>query len=145
MKVFCNVTCDFNLNKCLKGLGLNDRGRVQQKVAREILRLSDEYVPFASGALKDSGQVENDTEVVWRAPYAVYMWNGIVYEDPELHCAGFQTEDGWRSRRGAKKVPTERPLQYSESPKRGARWVFKMLQNGGRKIIEAEARKEARK
>ncbi|MCM1112872.1 MAG: minor capsid protein [Muribaculum sp.] len=145
MKILVKTSCDFNLKDCIKRLGLDDGGRVQRFVAEEVRRLSDEYVPLDEGTLRDSGRIENNSEVVWNTPYAVYMWNGIVYEDPELHCAGFKTENGWRSRKGVKKVPTARSLEYGEGIKRGARWVFRMLQDGGRQLIEKAARKEAGK
>lgn len=141
--------CTFNLQDCIRGLGLDEKGRVQQFVTNEVLRLSDDYIPFDEGSLKDSGHIENDTDVVWGgavAPYAHYMWEGIVYEDPELHCAGFQVKDGgWRSRKGVQKVPTDRPLEYQGAPMRGDHWVPRMLQNGGLQKIEAGARKEAGK
>lgn len=141
--------CTFNLQDCIKTFGLDEGGRVQQFVTEEVLKQSDPYIPFDDGALKDSGHIENGTEVVWggqAAPYARYMWNGIVYEDPELHCAGFKVKDGgWRSRKGVQKVPTDRLLEYQGAPMRGAYWVPRMLQNGGLKQIEAGARKVAGK
>lgn len=133
--------CTFNLKDCIETLGLNERGRVQQVVTNEVLRLSDSYIPFDEGTLKDSGHIEEDTDVVWNTPYARYMWNGIVYEDPELHCAGFKTENGWRSRRDVEKVPTNRKLQYHGGKLRGDHWVDRMMMNGGREEIEKAARR----
>lgn len=140
-----NYQCTFNLGDCIKALGLEERGRVQQRVTDEVLRLSEPYVPFDEGTLKDSGHIENDTDVVWDTPYARYMWNGIVYEDPELHCAGFKTENGWRSRKDVKKVPTDRSMLYGNGALRGPRWADRMLQNGGREEIEKAAREEVKK
>lgn len=135
--------CMFNLDRCVKALGLKERGRVQQVVTREVLRLSDSYVPFREGDLRASGNIENGTDVVWRTPYAHYMWAGIVYEDPMLHCAGFKTADGWRSRKDVEKIPTDRKLQYYRGSRRTSKWVEKMLQNGGREKIERAARRAA--
>lgn len=135
--------CNFNLQDCIKTLGLDERGRVQQVVTNAILELSEPYIPFSEGALMASGHIENGTDIVWNTPYARYMWNGIVYEDPVLHCAGFQTENGWRSRKDVQKVPTDRELQYHNGSLRGKRWVDRMLQNGGREKIERMARKAA--
>lgn len=135
--------CTFNLKDCIETLGLNERGRVQQVVTSEVLRLSDSYIPFDEGTLKDSGHIEEDTDVVWNTPYGGYMWNGIVYEDPELHCAGFKTENGWRSRRDVEKVPTSRKLQYHGGKLRGDHWVDRMMMNGGREEIEKAARRAA--
>lgn len=134
-------SCNFDLKDCICTLGLEEKGRVQQMVAHEVLKLSDVYVPFDQGVLRDSGKVDdNGTDVVWNTPYAQYMWNGIVYEDPELHCAGFETENGWKSRKNVKKVPTDRSIEYHNGNLRGAKWVEKMLQNGGREEIEQKAR-----
>lgn len=135
--------CNFNLQDCIKTLGLDEKGRVQQVVTNAVLELSEPYIPFEEGALMASGHIENGTDVVWNTPYARYMWNGIVYEDPDLHCAGFQTENGWRSRKDVQKVPTDRELQYHNGTLRGKRWVDRMLQNGGRDKIERMARKAA--
>ena len=141
--------CTFNLDDCIKTLGLEERGRVQQVVTNKVLKLSDPYIPFDEGNLRDSGHIENGTDVVWggsSALYAPYQWNGIVYEDPELHCAGFQVADGgWRSRKGVKKVPTNRKLEYQGESTRGDHWVPRTLQDGGLAKIEEAARKEAGK
>lgn len=137
--------CTFNLDECIKALGLEERGRVQQVVTNEVLRLSGDYVPFASGDLMASGHIENRTDIVWDTPYARYMWNGIVYEDPDLHCAGFKTDNGWRSRKGVQKVPTDRSLQYQNGKLRGEHWVERMMQNGGREKIEKAAREAVKK
>ncbi|MCM1192021.1 MAG: minor capsid protein [Butyrivibrio sp.] len=137
--------CTFNLGDCIKTLGLEERGRIQQFVANEVLRLSDPYVPLAKGGLMGSGHTEDGTDIVWDLPYAHYMWEGIVYEDPKLHCAGFKTENGWRSRKDVEKVPTDRKLQYGNGNLRGSHWAERMLQDGGRKEIEDKARREVGK
>lgn len=136
--------CNFNLQDCIRTLGLDEKGKVQQVVTNAVLELSEPYVPFSEGMLLTSGHIENYTDIVWNTPYARYMWNGIVYEDPVLHCAGFQTENGWRSRKDVQKVPTDRELQYHNGSLRGKRWVDRMMQNGGRDKIEQMARKAAR-
>ena len=139
-----NYQCTFNLDECIRTLGLEERGYVQQVVANEVLRLSEPYVPFAEGGLISSGHIENGTEIVWNMPYASYMWNGIVYEDPDLHCAGFKTENGWRSRKNVQKVPTDRKLEYGNGNLRGSYWVPRMMQNGGREEIEKATREAVR-
>lgn len=141
----CMLSLD--TRKLMQRLGIEEQGRVQRVVSEEILHLCDPYVPFSKGFLSDSGHVENYTDIVWNTPYAHYMYEGIVYEDPELHCAGFKTENGWRSRKSSEekevpqKVPTERRLEYNNGSRRGAHWVDRMLQNGGRKKVEDTARR----
>lgn len=143
-----NFECTFNLGDCINTLGLEERGRVQQFIANEVLRLSDPYVPLDEGVLKTSGHVEDGTDVVWGGeaePYAHYVWEGIVYEDPLLHCADFKTENGWYSRKEVQKLPTDRRLNYGNGNLRGDHWVERMLQDGGLDEIEKGARKEAAK
>ena len=141
--------CSFNLEDCIRTLGMDERGKVQQYVTNQVLELSDPYVPFREGGLKSSGHIEDDTDVVWggqAVQYAHYMWGGIVYEDPDLHCAGFQVADGgWRSRKDVDKVPTDRKLQYYNGKNRGDHWAERMLQDGGLKKIEQGARRIAGK
>lgn len=136
---------NFRLKDCIATMGLEEQGRIQKHVAQQVLTLSDEYIPFDEGTLKDSGRIENGTDVVWNTPYARYQWNGIVYEDPVLHCAGFITDAGWRSRKGVQKIPTNRKLTYQGGTLRGPKWVDRMLRNGGREAIEQSAREEAKK
>lgn len=148
------VQYDFSVKDCIKNLGLDEGGVVQQVVTNEVIKLSEPYVPFAEGDLAASARIENGTDVVWGTAdpysYAHYMWAGIVYEDPILHCAGFPVADGgWRSRsekKGApKKIPTNRKLEYQNGSMRGSKWVPRMLQDGGAKKIEDEARRTVRK
>lgn len=138
-----NYTCDFNLQDCIRTLGLEERGKVQSYVTNTVLMLCDSYIPLDEGDLRASGHIENGTEVVWNTPYARYQWGGIVYEDPKLNAAGFLTDAGWKSRRGANKVPTDRKLNYHNGNKRGDHWVERMMQNGGKNTIERGARRIA--
>lgn len=150
-----DYVCNFDLEECLKTLGLNERGRVQRFVTNEVIRLSDPYVPMDEGTLKNSVHIANDTDVVWSTPYAHYQWGGMVWEDPKLKAAGFPITDesgavqGFRSRKGVVKVPTDRELQYNhglqDGGRRGPRWVERMLQDGGLKAIEDGAREMVRR
>ena len=111
-----DYVCSFNLQDCIKTLGIEERGRVQSFVTEAVLKLAGPYVPNDLAEkyeyphrLQDSGHIENEVDVVWEAPYA-RRW---YYND-----ANFQ---------GA--------------PQRGTYWVPRMLQNGGLKQIEDGARK----
>lgn len=108
----------FNLDDCIKALGLDEMGRVQTFVTEEVKRLSEPYVPFDivgrtqfPGQLKNSVDVQG-TDVVWHTPYARRL-----YYHPEYNFQG--------------------------SPMRGGNWVDRMLQNGGLKQIENGARRIA--
>ncbi len=136
----CRLSLD--TRRCMERLGIVERGRVQRVASEEILRLCDTYIPFSEGNLRDMGHVEYNTEIVWNASYAHYMYEGIVYEDPVLHCAGFKTENGWRSRKNVQKVPSDRKIHYNNGSKRGDHWVDRMMNNGGRRKVEEAVRRE---
>lgn len=72
--------CNFNLQDCINTLGIEERGRVQSFVTDSVLNLAGPYVPNDLAEkfenphrLQDSGHIENDTDVVWIAPY-VRRW-----------------------------------------------------------------------
>lgn len=53
--------------------GLETGGEVQKYVDSEVLRLTDPYVPFDSGKLKESGTIHTKIgsgRVVYKTPYA---------------------------------------------------------------------------
>ena len=59
--------------KLIEERGLQQMQRVQKYVDSEVLRLSDPYVPFDTGKLKQSGTlgtVIGSGEVVYNCPYA---------------------------------------------------------------------------
>ena len=137
--------CTFNLQDCIKTLGLEERGRVQQYICEEIINLSEPYTPFAQGDLIQSAHIEDGTDVVWSTPYARYQYNGKVWIDPAINASGFKTENGWRCTKDAQKIPTDRNLKYQGGKLRGSKWVDRMMQNGGREKIEAGAREKVKK
>ena len=72
-----NYNCTFNLDDCIKTLGLEENGRVQRFVTSEFQKNVEPYVPMDEaekyenpGRLIDSCHIENGTDVVWNTPYA---------------------------------------------------------------------------
>lgn len=120
--------CNFNLENCLKNLGLDEKGRVQQVVTHEFLKGVEPFVPFDiagkyenPGRLIESGHIENETEIVWNTPYARKH-----YYHPEQNFQGKgESENG--------------------GPGRGAFWADRYVQNGGREELEQAARNEVKK
>ena len=53
--------------------------------------------------------------------YGHYQYEGIKYIDPVYHFAGFMTDEGWKSRKGVKKIPSGEPLKYTD-PSAHAHW-----------------------
>lgn len=118
--------CNFDFEDCLKTLGVDERGRVQQAVVNEVKNLSESYVPFdLAGKYADPGRlirsvhIENGTDIVWSTPYA-RRW---YYEDANFQGKG-QSASGGKGR--------------------GTYWVDRMMQNGGKRQIEEKIRKEVR-
>ena len=55
-------------------------------------------------------------DVYKRQPYAHYLWEGIVYVDPQTGAAGFLLPDGtWRSRAGITKVKSGKSLVFTRA------------------------------
>lgn len=113
--------CTFNLQDCIKDLGLDEKGRVQQYVTEEFKKNVQAFVPFDEaekhenpGRLIDSCHVENGTDVVWNTPYARKL-----YYHPEYN--------------------------YQGAPTRGGFWASRYLQNGGLTELEEGARRIAGK
>lgn len=109
------MTYDFelhlNVDKIVRDMGLEEKGRVQQFVTNEVLNQSEPFIPFDEaglydnpGALVGSGRIEG-TDVVWSTPYARHL-----YYHPEFNFQG--------------------------APQRGGYWVDRMLQEGGLQQIE---------
>ena len=105
-----SVKVDINTRKILESRGLGASNKVQKYLASEIVRLSDPYVPFQQGMLKNQKQIASDgSQIVYTQPYAHYQYYGEVM-------AG-----------RAPKSYTGRKLTYSGAPMRGARWTERML------------------
>ncbi len=116
-----NYTCNFNLDDCIKKLGLNERGRVQQYITKEFKKNVQSYVPNDEAEkyeephrLIDSCHIENETDIVWNTPYAKRL-----YYHPEYNFQG--------------------------APMRGAYWADRYMQNGGKEHLEQGSRKVVKK
>ena len=118
-----NVKVDFNVNEILSKRGLGKSDKVQKYLASEVVRLSDKYVPFQQGALKNQCTIASDgSQIVYTQPYAHYQYYGQVM-------AGRPP-----------KQYTGDSLTYNGAPMRGARWTERMLADK-RKEIENNVEK----
>lgn len=113
--------CTFNLDDCIKALGLNEKGRVQQFVTNEFMKNVEPFVPFDVAekyenpkALIDSCHIENGTDVVWKTPYARNLYYHPEYE-------------------------------FQGAPERGGYWADRYMQNGGQQEIEDGVRRIVKK
>lgn len=114
---------DVNPSEIMRNRGLGDNGRVARFIASEVKRFCDPYVPFSSGALKNTAAIEGGGKrLVYRLPYAHNMYNDIVY--------GPNYTDGYGnfwSKPGVKKHPTGKSYHYHGAPLRGKQWEKRMM------------------
>lgn len=124
-----------NKEEILRNHGLQKGGPVQKFIDEECIKRMSDYTPHLNGHLIDAatfGTVLGSGEIHQTTPYAHYLYYGFVYEDPELHCAGWISRTPgeyygrWFSRNGVIKVPTNRELQYTGAPMRGKKWFERM-------------------
>lgn len=120
----------------LQNHGLQLKGPVQESVDTECMKYMSAYMPrrqtgelehmMKMATIIGSGQIDTP------GPYAHYLYEGIVYVDPVYKCAGWISHTPgpyygmWFSRKGVKKVPTDRGLQYTGAPMRGKKWFERM-------------------
>ncbi|GAA0103345.1 hypothetical protein UT300012_40620 [Paraclostridium bifermentans] len=69
MPLNINVKMD-GIKKILSRRNLEERGRAQEFFTNEVARISNPYVPFKSGTLKDSQVTISNGKIEYKAPYA---------------------------------------------------------------------------
>jgi hypothetical protein len=113
----------------IQNLGLQPSGPVQKFLTRELMNLSDEYVPFRNGPLKNSARPSREWDaIIYEGPYARYHWFGKLMVDPITGKGAFYDPKSGRfwsrpEEQGIRKVLTDRDLKYTNGPLRGPRWV----------------------
>ena len=107
-----------NAQKIIQRLGIEAKGRAELFLANEVARLSDPYIPFKAGILKNNKQISAGT-IKYSSPYARYQYYGNVMVG-----------------RPPKRV-TNIPLQYRGAPKRGKEWNKRMWIEKGKNITSS--------
>jgi hypothetical protein len=126
--------------KILEGLGLQEAGPVQRFFTSDIMRLSDPYVPFRQGPLKNSAHpTPNWDGIIYNTPDARYHWFGKLMVDPITKKGAFYDPKSGRfwSRPNTPKELTDRDMQYTGGPLRGPRWVERCWIDNKDSIIKA--------
>ena len=101
------ITISFpEVEKVIKDFGLQEGGPAQTFLTTEVKRLSDDYVPMSSGALKNNTTDKPDhTGYVYESIYAQYQWEGNLMVDPiTLKGSFFNEKYGHWSRPGVPKI-----------------------------------------
>ena len=124
--------------------------RVKRRVGKLFAEMCEPYIPEDSGALINSVKVSSNG-VTWKTPYAHYQYTGIVYGPNFPITDGDGNIVGWYSRRGVKKHPTGKHLQYTK-PLASDHWDKVMLNRDGHefkirvnRIIREELRRNGSK
>ncbi len=131
------VTVAANLDDAatmLRRRGLEPGGRVQRLFTNEVAKHSDPYIPMQQGLLKNTRIIGADS-ITYNSPYARMMYYGKVMVDPVIKAAGFLTPQGWRSRKGVKKIVSDREFKYHGAPMRGKLWDKRMWADKKRIIV----------
>lgn len=109
--------------------------RAQDALDAQVWQDVQKYMPVDSGNLKSETNVLNANvrgKVYLYPPnsdYGHYQYEGILYVDPVYNKgAFFSPEYGFWSRKGVKKVPSNRKLTYSQ-PNATARWGETAINN----------------
>lgn len=140
-------------DELIERYGMGDHGRVQSAIDYHVLKFCDPYLPYDTGALRDSGYMNTDIgsgEVVWMPigdspgvvsgpSYAHYMYYGLVYgPNIPIEFAADGTPIAWRSPKGKPKYPTGKHLTYDvgHNPLAGSFWFERMKADRLQDIIE---------
>lgn len=116
----------------MQQLGVTARGDVQRFHTANVRRRIQKYMPYRSGATIKLMIVQSPSDEPFihvDAPYARMLYYGKVMVDPKTRAAGFLTENGWRSRKGVKKVRSSRDIEYdkTKNPQAGPLWDRKLI------------------
>ena len=122
-----------------KGLGPN--GGAQLFHTGNVLRRMEKYIPKDTSALIKQTIIATTyrtNEILHPGPYANYLFGGKIMIDPEIQAAGFLTDKGRRSRKGAVKVLTDRDLDLSRGKNREAtpHWDRTLVKKEGKEIVQ---------
>lgn len=127
----------------IESCGLQPSGMIQKMLTNEIARISDPYVPFDTGMLKNQVTISIDgTWFQYNSPYARYHWFGKLMVDPITKKGAFFKEGyGHWSRPDTQKILTETPMKYSGSPMRGPKWAKRAWDDNQEQILSMLERK----
>lgn len=101
--------------------------RAQQWLGDRVLEDSRACMPIQTGSLQQRSHTEdNGKKVIFPGPYARYQYGGVIMVDSVTGKGPRKIPTGpgeyiLRFRKGAKLVPTSRPLKYS-SPQARPQW-----------------------
>lgn len=104
-------------------------------VALSWKNIIDPYTPKDNGLLMQNVSIMPN-KIHYKSPYAHYMYEGIVFVDPEYGVGAFYSSDyGFWSRKDVKKVPSnpERNFDYQKNNPYATDHWDKAAENAGKK------------
>lgn len=114
------ITVEIDADKILTERGMARSKKAQKFLASEIVRLSDPYVPFQQGMLKNQKTIASDgSQIVYTQPYAHYQWEGLTMSGR------------------APKHYNGNDLKYHGAPMRGKRWTERMWSDKSKEVIKS--------
>ena len=137
------MSVNINANKIKKRLGLTQGGDVQRFAVQTCRIHMDKYVPMDNGTLAEN-VIEQPDRIIYNTPYAHYMYEGILYVDPDYGYGAIPIKDkegnvqGFYSRKGITKVPSGKSLQYDTSKHAyaGPKWDERMWSAERKEVIK---------
>ena len=94
--------------------GVNPGGKVNAYATQRVAEHMDKYIPYRSGGLAyDTRTIETD-KIIYKAPYAHYMYVGEVM-GPSIPIKENGVLVGFFSKKGEKKQYTGREIEYTKS------------------------------
>ena len=109
-------------------LGIQPGGRICKYAVHRCRVRMNNYVPSGGSRFGLRQNVsETSDAVIYKSPYAHYIYEGILYVDPE-------TGSSW-ARKDVIKVPTSKMLKY-HTPGTGRHWDKLMLSAEKQELID---------
>lgn len=120
------------LQTIYKGLGLEEKGKVQQFLGKTVSDNLKKYVSFSSGTQEKSIQpINSGKQVEIGVPYARFQAGGKVM-------VGIKNKSSW-ARAGERKVVTNKNLTYHNNSLRGAHPFERMKADKKESILNQTA------
>ena len=106
-------------------------GAAQYTWSRIVFDGSVPYMPMLTWSFIKQSQAHSEPvmangELVYPGPFAHYLWEGVLYIDPQHGIGAFFSEDfGFWSTPGVAKLKTSTPLEFNReaNPNAGPRWT----------------------
>ncbi len=131
------------INVIKADLGIEPGGRIQRFFVDTCEKYMYDYVPYASGWLRDTTH-KGENYIDYESPYARYIYYGKKMVMPHNGKSSYYSEDyGHWSEKGVEKTLTDQDLVF-HTPGTGPYWDKLMWSAEGGKVLR-DVEKEIRK